>query len=202
MIGIVAVAAVLMVTGLIWLGNSNQPGVVSVDLSQFPTKGSADAPVTIVEYSDYGCSHCRAFSLEKLPVLEADYINTGKVKYIVHSFNLGRPETALAAEAAWCAADQQKFFDYKHALFEKQGTAWGQGNLVELAATVGLDRNAFQQCLSDGTHRADVEKARQAAANRGVNSTPTFFINNQKVEGNQPIEVFRQIIDQEIAKSQ
>lgn len=140
--------------------------------------------------------------LETMPLLEAEYIETGKVKYIVHSFNLGRPETALAAEAAWCAADQKKFFEYEHALYEKQGTVWGQGNLVELAASVGLDRNALQQCLSDGTHRSDVENARQAAARRGVNSTPTFFINNQRVEGNQPIEVFRQIIDQEIARVQ
>lgn len=139
--------------------------------------------------------------LEKLPLLDAEYISTGKVKYIVHSFNLGRPETALAAEAAWCAGDQKKFFEYEHALYEKQGTAWGQGNLVELAATIGLDRDSFQQCLSNGTHRSDVENARRAAANRGVNSTPTFFINNQRVEGNQPIEVFRQIIDQELAKA-
>ncbi len=136
-----------------------------------------------------------------MPLLEAEYINTGKVKYIVHSFNLGRPEMALAASAAWCAADQKKFFEYEHALYEKQGTAWGQGNLVELAASVGLDRVTFEQCLSSRTHQADVENARQAAASRGVNSTPTFFINNQKVEGNQPIEVFRQIIDQELAKT-
>jgi len=77
---------------------------------------------------------------------------------------------------------------------------WGQGNLVELAAGEGLDRAKFEQCLSGGQHRADVEAARQAASSQGVSSTPTFFVNKQRIEGNQPIEVFRQIIEQELAK--
>jgi protein-disulfide isomerase len=115
---------------------------------------------------------------------------------------LGRPETALAAEAAWCAQNQNKFFEYEHALYEQQGTVWGRGNLVELAAGLGLDRSAFEQCLSSGKHQADVENARRAAANRGVDSTPTFFINNQRIPGNQPYEVFQQVINQELAKSQ
>src|SRR5512134_1263445 len=100
-------------------------------------------------------------------------MQTGKVKFIVHSFNLGRPETALAAEAAWCAADQGKFFEYEHALYENQGTAWNQSNLTDLAAGVGLNRETLGQCLSSGAHRAEVENARQAAISQGVSSTPT-----------------------------
>lgn len=138
--------------------------------------------------------------LEKFPLLEAEYIDTGKVKFILHPFHLGRPEMALAAEAAWCADDQAKFFEYEHALYENQGTAWNQSNLTDLAVTVGLNRETFAQCLSSGTHRADVETARQAAIGQGISSTPTFFINNRRVEGNQPYEVFKQIIDQELAK--
>jgi protein-disulfide isomerase len=108
----------------------------------------------------------------------------------------------LAAEAAWCAADQGKFFEYEHDLYENQGTAWNQSNLTDLAAGVGLNRETFGQCLSSGAHRAEVENARQAAISQGVSSTPTFFINNQRVEGNQPYENFKQIIDQELAKAQ
>ena len=140
--------------------------------------------------------------LEKFPLLEAEYISSGKVKFIVHSFNLGRPEMALAAEAAWCAADQGKFFEYEHALFENQGTAWDQGNLADLAAGAELDRTALSQCLANGTHRADVENARRAAVNRGVNSTPTFFVNNQRIDGNVAYEEFKRVIDQELAKVQ
>jgi protein-disulfide isomerase len=136
-----------------------------------------------------------------LPLLEAEYIKMGKLRFIVHPFFL-RQETKLPAEAAWCAADQGKFFEYEHGLYENQGTAWGEGNLIELAANTGLNRDAFAQCLSGGTHRADLEDAQRAALNRGVNVTPTFFINNQRVEGNQPYEVFKQIIDQELTKAQ
>lgn len=140
--------------------------------------------------------------LDKFPLLDAEYIETGKVKFINHSFNLGRPDSALAAEAAWCAADQGKFFEYEHALFENQGTAWNQGNLADLAGRTGLDQNKISQCLSNGTHRADVENARQAAVNKGVASTPTFFVNNQRIEGNVPYEEFQRVINQELAKVQ
>jgi protein-disulfide isomerase len=109
---------------------------------------------------------------------------------------------ALATEAAWCAADQDKFFEYEHALYENQGTAWNQSNLNDLAGEVGLNRETFTQCLSAGRHRADVENARQAAINQGISSTPTFFINNRRVEGNQPYETFKQIIEQELANTQ
>ncbi|GIK41077.1 MAG: hypothetical protein BroJett011_49100 [Chloroflexota bacterium] len=139
--------------------------------------------------------------LEKFPLLDAEYMQTGKVKFIVHSFNLGRPEMALAAEAAWCAADQGKFFEYERALFENQGTAWNQGNLADLAGRTGLDQNAMSQCLSSGTHRADVANARQAAINKGVSATPTFFVNNQRIEGNVPYEEFKRVIDQELARA-
>jgi protein-disulfide isomerase len=124
------------------------------------------------------------------------------MKYVVHPFHLGRPEMALATEAAWCAADQDKFFEYEHALYENQGTAWNQSNLNDLAGDVGLSQETFSQCLSAGRHRADVENARQAAINQGISSTPTFFINNRRVEGNQPYETFQQIIEQELANTQ
>ncbi len=141
--------------------------------------------------------------LETFSLLEADYIDTGKVRFIVHSFNLGRPEMALAAEAAWCAQDQGQFFEYEHALFENQGLiAYNQSSLINLTAQTGLERDAFSQCLSSRKHQADVENARRAAVNVGVNSTPTFFINNRRVEGNQPYEVFQSIIDQELAAAQ
>ena len=105
----------------------------------------------------------------------------------------------LATEAAWCAQDQGKFFDYQHILYENQGMSFNQNSLTELAVNVGLDKNAFVQCLSSGKHQTDVEKARQAANSRGVRFTPTFFINNQRIQGNEPYETFKRIIEQELA---
>ena len=141
--------------------------------------------------------------LEKFALLEAEYIETGKLRYVAYPYNLGRPEMALATEAAWCAQDQGEFFAYQHALYENQGKiAYDQASLTNLATEIGLDVADFSQCLSSGQHRADVENARQEAASRGVNSTPTFFINNQRVTGNQPYDVFQKIIEQELVLAQ
>ena len=203
-IGLVVVASILIVGGLIWLGNLQTSNAsATVDLAEFPAMGNEDAPVTIVEYSDYGCPHCRDYVTSTADEIVDDYVKTGKVRYIVHSFNLGRPETALAAEAAWCAADQDHFFEYQRTAFENFGMAFNQSNLTSLGEQIeGIDLNAFSSCLSSRTHQVDVETARRTAAQRGVSATPTFFINDQKIEGNQPFEVMQQIIEQELARAQ
>ncbi len=115
---------------------------------------------------------------------------------------MGNPEIGRAVEAAWCAHDQGKFFEYQHALYENQGMSLSPENLVALAGEVGVDQEALAQCLAAGTHRNDVGRAVQAAASRGVSSTPTFFINNRRVRGNEPYEVFQRLIEQELARSQ
>jgi protein-disulfide isomerase len=80
-------------------------------------------------------------------------------------------------EAAWCAHDQDRYFDYQHALFENQGrVTFNNNTLTDLAVGLGLDQEQFSQCLNNREHRADVDNARQTAINRGVNSTPTFLL--------------------------
>lgn len=202
LIGIVVAAAILVVVGLIVLGNLNNQPTSTVEVNQFPALGQANAPVTIVEYSDYHCPHCRDFELETFPKIQAEYIDTGKVRFVAASFHLW-PQTAVLTEAALCARDQDKFFEYGHQLFENQETIGPDpGGLADLAAGLGLNRETFAQCLSNGTHRAALADATRTAQNRGVSSTPTFFINNRRVDGNQPYETFKQIIEQELAKAQ
>ncbi len=122
---------------------------------------------------------------------------------MVYPYSLGNPQTVLATEAAWCAQDQGRYFDYQHVLFENQGKmAYAESNLVNLAAEVGLDQAAFSQCLSSGQHRQDVENARRVAFNQGINATPTFLVGDQRIEGNQPYEVFQRVINQELAQAQ
>ncbi|MBI1878483.1 MAG: DsbA family protein [Chloroflexi bacterium] len=202
MIGIVVGVVVILVGGLIVIGNWNNNPTSPVDINQFPAMGQANAPVTIVAYSDYRCPHCRDFDRETFPKIEDDFVNTGKVRYVVAPFHLW-PETTILTEAALCAGDQGKFFDYGHKMFENQDTLGvNPSSLTDLAAGMGLNRQSFAQCLSNGTHRAAVEEATRAALNQGVSSTPTFFINNQRVEGNQPYEEFKRIIEQELAQAQ
>lgn len=201
MIGIVIGVVVLVVGGLIVLGNmGNKPA--AVDVSQYPILGEATAPVTLLGYSDYRCPHCRDFDLEKLPQIEAEYINTGKVKYAVAPFHLW-PETKILTEAAMCAGDQDKFFEYGQKLFENQDSlGLTPSYLADLAEGMGLNRNTFSECLANGTHASLVDEATRAALNRGVTSTPTFFVNNQRVSGNVSFEEFKGIFEQELAKAQ
>lgn len=203
-IGAVIVGALLITAGLIFLGTQS-PGATSstLDLTNFPTMGDPDAPVTMVEYSDFGCPHCKGFNTEKFAQLKSEFIDSGQVKYVVHPYYLGNPQIGLATEAAWCAHDQGGFFEYQHALFERQGQIeYTTDALAGLATELGLDGEALAQCVSNDTHRSDVESARQAATRRGVNSTPTFYVNNQRVEGNLPISQFETVINQEVALAQ
>ncbi|MCB0191167.1 MAG: DsbA family protein [Anaerolineae bacterium] len=199
MIGAVVAGVILIVAGLIYLGNQGgEPP--TVDLADFPTMGDPDAPVTMVEYSDFGCPHCQAFNAEKFEQLKTEYIDSGQIKYVVHPYYLGNPQIGLATQAAWCAHDQGGFFEFQHAMFEQQGQIeYTTDAFAGLATELGLDGDALAQCVSDGTHSSDVESARQAATRRGVNSTPTFFVNNQRIEGNVPISQFESVINQEVA---
>lgn len=203
-IGLVVVGALLITAGLVFLGTQS-PGATTaaIDLTSFPTMGDPNAPVTIVEYSDLGCPHCKGFITEKFEQLKSEYINSGQVKYVVYPYYLGNPQIGLATEAAWCAHDQGGYFDYQHALFERQGQIeYTSEALTGLATELGLDGQALAQCLSNGTHRSDVENARQAATRRGINSTPTFYVNNQRIEGNLPLSQFETVINQEVALAQ
>jgi protein-disulfide isomerase len=198
----VVVAAVLIVGGLVLLGNFNQ-SAAPVDLTGYPSMGDPNAKVTVVEYADFGCSHCRDFNLEKLELIKTNYVDTGKIQYVVHPYYLGNPQIAVATEAALCAGEQGQYFEYEQALFQNQGSmGYDPNTLTDLAASLGLAQDAFRQCLSNRTYRNMVENGRDAGINRGVSSTPTFFVNNRRVEGNQPYDVFAQIIDQELSIAQ
>jgi protein-disulfide isomerase len=199
----ISLAAVLLVVGLIVLGNQSTRADVTVNLNEYPSEGNANAAVTVVEYSDFGCPHCRDFNLEKLDQILADYVDTGKVRYVVHPYYLGNPAIGFATEASLCANDQGAFHDYQRALFKLQGQInYDTATLTEVATSLELDVDQFSQCLGDRKYQQLVEDGRQAAINKGINSTPTFYVNEQRVEGNQPLSVFQQYIDQELSIAQ
>jgi protein-disulfide isomerase len=158
-----------------------------------PIKGDPNAPVIMIEISDYGCSHCRDYSLDTEPKLEEQYIKTGKVRYIVHSFGFG-PDTQNVAAAALCAGDQGKFFEYHALLFKNQG-AFDSNSLASYAQQVGIDAQTFATCVNSGKHLADVAASSKAAAAAGVDGTPSFFINGKLVSGALPISEFQSRIE-------
>jgi len=167
------------------------------------TKGTANARITLVEFSDFRCSFCRKFWQDTLPILEKKYFATGKVKFIYrHLAVFGKPSEA-AAQAAECAADQGKFWAYHDQLFANAASAlaFGDAKLKGYAKELGLNSQAFDQCLDSGRHLKKVEGETSIAARLGVRGTPAFFLNGNPIIGAQPFEVFERRIEEEIKKS-
>ncbi len=170
---------------------------VSADDDAF--KGSADAPVTIIEFSDFQCSFCARFFSQTLPQLQTNYIDTGKVKFVFRDFPLGfHAEAQKAAEAAECAGDQGKFWEMHDKLFENYASL-NVANMKQWASDLGLDTATFNDCLDSGKYESEVKSDMQDGQNAGISGTPSFFINGIKVVGAQPYSTFQQIIEAELA---
>ncbi len=160
-----------------------------------PTKGPANAPITIVEFSDYECPFCvRAEPTVK--DLLAKY--PGKIKLVYRDYPLPmHPRAPKAAEAAHCAGDQGKYWEMHDKLFSP-GTKLEVADLKVHAREVGLDGAKFDKCLDSGEKAKDVEANRKAGDEAGVSGTPAFFINGRPLSGAQPLEAFSAIVDQEL----
>ena len=174
------------------------PVMITVSADDDPVKGSNEAPVTMIEFSDYECFFCARYSLQIFPQIDENYIQTGKVKLIFRDYPLGFHQYAKkAAEASECADEQGKYWEYHDLLFENQ-EALDTESLKQYAVDLGLDATIFNECLDSGKMAQEVEKDFQDGVSYGIKGTPTFFINEIKVVGAQPYEVFQQIIEQEL----
>lgn len=159
--------------------------------------GDPDAPVTIVEFTDYQCPFCQRHALETLPGIIANLVETGDVYYVMKDLPLDsiHPEARSAANAARCAGEQDAYLPVHDAIFERQTDWAGQGATatavyLEIATEAGLDLAEFERCLNEERYAADVEANVQEALALGVQSTPAFFINGMPVPGAQPYELF------------
>lgn len=197
LLGVVALFALLFTT----LQGPQEPATTSLldfcaeNEQNCVEKGEPDAPVTVVEISDYACIHCRNFNVEgPADELEAEYVETGQVQWVVLPYS-SNSMTEPAAEAAFCAAEQGEFFDYHREMFARFGTdgAYSADSIRSAAESAGADVEAFDACLSNNANADLLQQNRTASLDAGVTATPTFFINGVKVEGNAPQEIRRQI---------
>ncbi len=203
LIGVIA-AAVLVVAGIIILTTqaNNKPLAATNRVGEGAVWGPATAPVQVIAYSDFGCSHCRDWAQNQEKQLRADYEGTGKVRYEYKSQNVGGTPTRDAANAAECAADQGKFWDYHDALFSRQGTAanpFTKPLLKRYAAELGLDSAKFDPCVDQDLHYDKVRSDEREATSKGVDSTPTFFVNGKKIMGAVPYEQFKAEVEAAVA---
>ena len=177
-----------------------QPSKVEVSVDDDPVEGSENAPVTLIEFSDFECPFCGRFFQQTLPQIEENYIKTGKVRHVFRDFPLTFHQYAQkAAEASECADEQGKFWEYHDKLFENQN-ALDTGSLKQYAKDLGLDTAKFNSCLDSGKMTSEVQKDFSDGAQSGVSGTPTFFINGIQIVGAQPYSAFEQLIEQELNK--
>ena len=159
--------------------------------------GPAEAPITIVEFSDYQCPFCRRWHAEVYEPLLAAY--PGKIRLVYRNLPLTsiHPDALGAAEAAMCAGEQDVYWKYHDKLFSSESL--GNSVYLQYAQELGLNMPTFEACLNDHKYQKTIESDSDFAINLGIRSTPTFFINGLAVVGAQPLDVFKQVIDKELA---
>jgi protein-disulfide isomerase len=190
------------------------PVVYDISTDGAPSRGPADAPITIVEFSDYQCPYCWRWHVQVYDALMAKYPN--QIRFVYRNFPLSFHQNALAAaEAAMCAGDQDKYWEMHDALFDAQsllndqaGTVLEQTQYNQFATDLGLDVTAFEECMTTHKYQQAINDdmayaqslPNDSTGEPAVGGTPTFFINGHRLGGAYPIEYFSEIIDAELAK--
>jgi len=195
------------------LTQSPGPQIIQVSLDDDPVRGNPDAPITMVEFSDFQCPFCQRFHQTTLPLILENYVDTGKVKFVYRDFPIvsihpnGAVVTAIAAE---CADEQGMFWQYHDKIFQNQKN-WERlatedivNELRAYAEEFDLNTNQFNDCLDSSKYLNEVNNDLQEGTSYGITGTPVFFIGNEergyiKVTGAQPYSVFQSVLDQMLA---
>lgn len=186
-----------------------EPIMISAD--DDPVRGDQDAPITIVEFSDFQCPFCARFQIQTLPLILEQYVETGKVKFVYRDFPIqnSHPNAMPAAAASECAHEQDKYWEYHDALFENQAV-WNKVEITsaitifkEFATELNLNQEQFDSCLDSGKYIEEIKNDLNDGRNYGITGTPGFFIGNDdvgfvKLNGAQPFEAFKSVIDSQL----
>jgi protein-disulfide isomerase len=184
---------------------------VKISLDDDPIRGDPNAPITIVEFSDFQCPFCARFHTQTLPSILKEYIDAGKVNLVYRDFPLEsiHPNALPAAVAAECANEQGKYWEYHDMLFETQN-GWSRlsseaviSTFSEYASEIGLEQEQFDSCLESGKYLEEVQKDLSDGRAYDITGTPGFFIGNDeigfvKLSGAQPFDSFKQVIDAQL----
>ena len=187
----------------------SQPVKISMD--DDPIRGDPNAPITIIEFSDFQCPFCARFHVQTLPLLLDEYIDSGKVNLVYRDFPIQsiHPNALPAAVAAECANEQGKYWEYHDTLFEKQNS-WNRldsdsviSTFSQYATDIGLEQQQFDSCLDSGKYLEEVQGDLSDGRDYDITGTPGFFIGNDeigfvKINGAQPFDSFQRVIDAQL----
>jgi len=213
------VLAGIIIAGAIFYSNSSPTAKTSGTASGTPTPiqtpkpvtskdhilGDPNAPVTLIEFGDFQCPFCGKFFKDTEPKLIDEYIKTGKVRFVYRDFAFLGLESVRSAEAAECANDQGKFWEfhnflYNHQAGENQG-GFADVKLKGFASELGLDTTAFNSCFDAEKYKDEVAQDLQGGRDAGVGATPSFFVDDQLIQGALPLAQFEQVINDELKKA-
>ncbi len=177
-VGLTALAIFLLVMLPKWTVNKSK-----LYLQNGFSIGDPNAPVKVEEFSDFRCSHCQDFALNYEADFIKKYVDTGKVYFTFHNFAFLAKDSTDAAEASYCAADQNAFWQYKNLLFtySSYSGAFAEKNLIDYAKQLGLDTDAFTACLRSDVNLAKLTEMKAYASSLGIDSTPQFSVNGKNV---------------------
>ncbi|MBX4189845.1 DsbA family protein [Candidatus Parcubacteria bacterium] len=183
------------------IGDDNN-AVIEVSTDDDQVLGDPKAPVTIIEFSDYQCPFCQSFWHDTFGVLKSTYIDTGKVKFVYRDFPLSsiHPSALVAAQAANCAREQDKYWQMSDKIFSQQDNLGTDKDLVRWGGEIGLDTKALAQCIASGKYTSEIDHDQQDGMAAGVDGTPTFFVNGKRLVGALPFSSFQSAIEKELNK--
>lgn len=212
--GVLLVVAALLIIPSLNKTDVSAGDIIVPDLKDRPQEdgnalGDPDAPVVIEDFSDFACSYCADFTAETEGRIIEEYVASGEVYFVYRSVGnlLGSSASVQAAEAAYCAGDQDRFWDYHALIFANQAslfvdtTADITPTLTRFAEILEVDQDAFQSCLDAGTYADRVEQDEVEARQAGVSGTPSFLVNGRLLKGNVPFSSFQSVIEEELANA-
>lgn len=183
----------------------------NISLDDDPMKGNPDAKITIVEFSDFQCPFCGRFYTQTLPLIEQNYISTGKINFVYRDFPIQsiHPNAVLAALTSECADDQGKFWEMHDMIFENQKswqdlqTSQSASIFKEYAIKIALNADEFDSCMTSGKHLEEIQNDLNDGRAYDVTGTPGFFVGNEKIgftkiDGAQPFSSFQKVIDNKL----
>ena len=185
--------------------------VMKISADNDPVIGNLDAPITIIEFSDFQCPFCARFYTQTLPLIYEEYIDQGKVKLVFRDFPIQsiHPNAVPAAVASECANEQGKFKEMHDILFDNQNE-WNNQETVDAlslfsqyATEIQLEQETFDSCLTSGKYIEEIQKDLNDGQNYGVSGTPGFFVGNDQIgyvqiKGAQPFDSFKKVIDAQL----
>ena len=169
-----------------------------------PPLGNPNAPVKIIEFSDFQCPFCKKFHFESLNKIKEEYVDKGLVVIYYRDFAFLGPESVQASLASKCSREQNKYWEYVDILFENQSGenlgVFNKENLIKFAEKLNMDKEKFEKCLNEGKYINEIQEDIKEAQKIGVRGTPYIIINNDVIEGAYPYEYIKQVIEKYIQK--